>query len=297
MFARRRSLLTLLLAVAAALAVAGVSMVPAVSGQEPTKSRDILFGQGAPKADEKKPEPKKDEEKPFDEVVKDMEKIEGLFTFYRNAEENKVLLELRPDQLGKDYIYSSKTEQAVGERGLYGTIMMDEFVFQWRRLGKRVQFVRRNLNFRANPGSPEAMAVEKSFSDAIMASAKIQSKPHPDRKSLLIDLNEIFLSSDLHGIGQFLKQVWKTPYQFDKENSGFVLVKSFPLNSELGTQARFTSPEFTQENSGAMPDPRYVNFVDLHRWVLALPDFADDPQRGGEKVLEAIQAAWIEELD
>jgi FeS assembly protein IscX len=44
-------------------------------------------------------------------------------------------------------------------------------------------------------------------------------------------------------------------------------------------------------------DPRYVNFVDLQRWVLALPDFSDDPQRGGEKVLEAIQAAWIDELD
>lgn len=44
-------------------------------------------------------------------------------------------------------------------------------------------------------------------------------------------------------------------------------------------------------------DPRYVNFVDLHRWVLELPDFADEPSRGGEKVLEAIQAAWIEELD
>jgi hypothetical protein len=256
-------------------------MVPSVSGQEPTKSRDILFGQGASKADEKKPEPKKDEEKPFDEVVKDMEKIEGLFTFYRNAEENKVLLELRPDQLGKDYIYSSKTEQAVGERGLYGTIMMDEFVFQWRRMGKRVQFVRRNLNFRANPGSPEAQAVEKSFSDAIMSSAKLQSKPHPDRKSILIDLNEIFLSSDLHGIGQFLKQVWKTPYQFDKENSGFVMVKSFPLNSELGTQARFTSPEFTQEVSGALPDPRYLNFRFRYSLVAIpqndyMPRLADD---------------------
>lgn len=43
-------------------------------------------------------------------------------------------------------------------------------------------------------------------------------------------------------------------------------------------------------------DPRYVNFVDLHRWVLELPEFADDPQRGGEKVLEAIQAAWIDEV-
>lgn len=44
-------------------------------------------------------------------------------------------------------------------------------------------------------------------------------------------------------------------------------------------------------------DPRFVNFVDLHQWVLALPEFNDDPQRGGEKVLEAIQAAWIEEAD
>ena len=42
-------------------------------------------------------------------------------------------------------------------------------------------------------------------------------------------------------------------------------------------------------------DPRYVNFVDLRNWVVALPEFADDPQRGGEKVLEAIQLAWIDE--
>ncbi|MCQ4312950.1 Fe-S cluster assembly protein IscX [Stutzerimonas sp. VN223-3] len=43
-------------------------------------------------------------------------------------------------------------------------------------------------------------------------------------------------------------------------------------------------------------DPRYVNFVELHRWVVELPEFSDDPTRGGEKVLEAIQAAWIEEV-
>ena len=43
-------------------------------------------------------------------------------------------------------------------------------------------------------------------------------------------------------------------------------------------------------------DPLTLNFVDLHTWVLALPDFSDDPARGGEKVLEAIQAAWIAEV-
>ena len=44
-------------------------------------------------------------------------------------------------------------------------------------------------------------------------------------------------------------------------------------------------------------DPITLNFVDLRNWVLALPGFDDDPDRCGEKILEAIQAAWIEELD
>jgi FeS assembly protein IscX len=44
-------------------------------------------------------------------------------------------------------------------------------------------------------------------------------------------------------------------------------------------------------------DPARVNFVDLRNWVIALPGFADDPNRSGEKILEAIQATWIEEAD
>ena len=44
-------------------------------------------------------------------------------------------------------------------------------------------------------------------------------------------------------------------------------------------------------------DPLGVNFVDLRNWVLALDEFDDDPSRCGEKILEAIQAAWIEEMD
>ena len=44
-------------------------------------------------------------------------------------------------------------------------------------------------------------------------------------------------------------------------------------------------------------DPLRVNFVDLRNWVLELPGFDDDPRRSGEKILEAIQAAWIEEAE
>ncbi|PZX27936.1 Fe-S cluster assembly putative chaperon or iron donor protein [Cupriavidus phytorum] len=44
-------------------------------------------------------------------------------------------------------------------------------------------------------------------------------------------------------------------------------------------------------------DPAGVRFTDLRRWVLELDGFADDPARSGEKILEAIQQAWIEEAE
>jgi len=42
-------------------------------------------------------------------------------------------------------------------------------------------------------------------------------------------------------------------------------------------------------------DPTRINFVDLMNWVVALPEFDDDPKHCGERILEAIQQAWIDE--
>ena len=44
-------------------------------------------------------------------------------------------------------------------------------------------------------------------------------------------------------------------------------------------------------------DPLSVRFTDLHKWVRELPGFNDDPNRSNEKILEAIQMAWIDEAD
>ena len=43
-------------------------------------------------------------------------------------------------------------------------------------------------------------------------------------------------------------------------------------------------------------DPLTVRFTDLRDWVMALPDFDDDPEHCGEKILEAIQMAWLDEV-
>jgi FeS assembly protein IscX len=49
----------------------------------------------------------------------------------------------------------------------------------------------------------------------------------------------------------------------------------------------------------AHPDvnPTTIRFTDLHKWVMDLDDFDDDPNRSGEKILEAIQMAWMDEAD
>ena len=44
-------------------------------------------------------------------------------------------------------------------------------------------------------------------------------------------------------------------------------------------------------------DPRYILFTDLHNLVITLEGFNDDPTKSNERILEAIQMNWIEELD
>lgn len=58
------------------------------------------------------------------------------------------------------------------------------------------------------------------------------------------------------------------------------------------------SREIAIELAEAHPDvdPKAIRFTDLMQWVMALPDFKDDPKHCGEKILEAIQLAWMDEV-
>jgi FeS assembly protein IscX len=42
-------------------------------------------------------------------------------------------------------------------------------------------------------------------------------------------------------------------------------------------------------------DPKYIRFTDLHKWIIELENFDDNPDNSNEKILEAIQMSWIEE--
>src|SRR5688500_17223811 len=175
------------------------------------------------------PEPAK--EKAFAEVVKDAQVINGLFTVYRTDE--KVYLEILPDQLEKMYLLSLTFDSGLGERGFYAAAMAGEAPIVFHKQGKNIQLLAKNTRFIADAG-PMRRAVDRSFSDSIMGMTKIESLPHPERKSVLIDLGALFLT-DLPMLSYDLEATFRIGYRCDPKNSNFGTLKAFPQNVELET--------------------------------------------------------------
>jgi FeS assembly protein IscX len=61
------------------------------------------------------------------------------------------------------------------------------------------------------------------------------------------------------------------------------------------TDVRDIAIELAERHPGVKP--LSVRFTDLHRWVTELPGFADPPEKSSEKILEAIQMAWLDEVE
>lgn len=219
----------------------------------------------------------------FQEMVKDMEKLDGLFTFYRDKSESKTYVEIKPEQFETDYLYSQKTDQATGERGFYGTNMeLDYFVVQWRKLGNRLQLLRRNLRFRAAEGSPVVRAVKNSFSDSVIGSGELLSAPNPEGGGVLVDLQEVLFSHGFSEVSEQLKTVYETGYQFEKGDSSIVLLKSFPKNSEIGVLTQFRATE--QKNpSITLPTTRSLN-LRLRLSLASLPEEPYMPRLGDDRI-------------
>ncbi|NDJ25399.1 DUF5117 domain-containing protein [Nostoc sp. B(2019)] len=223
--------------------------------------------------------PKKDDLEPFDEVVKDTKKSGGLFTLYRNQEKNKIYLEVKPEQLNKNYLATATLESGIGERGIYSGMPLQDFLFYFQRVGKNLHFVVRNVNFRTRDGDPQARSLARSFSDSVLYTITIKSI-HPERKTILIDLGDLLLT-DLAGLSISLG----LPGSTDK--SYFGTAKVFPQNLEIESVLNFSSSGKSSENEmrnfTALPDNRGFT-LRVHYSLSQLPDKSYRPRLADERV-------------
>jgi len=163
----------------------------------------------------------------FDKVVKGARETEGLFRLHRK--DDHLYAELQPTQLEKPYLMPISIARGSGLGGF--TLNFDEqWVILFKRVGDKVQVIRRNVRFTAKSGTPEARAVETTYADSILLAIPIKAI-HPGRQSLLINLNDIFMQdfADL-GMGSF-----------DANRSSWHKVKAFPKNVELQISATFST--------------------------------------------------------
>lgn len=179
-----------------------------------------------------------EKEKPFADVVKDAKTISGLFTVYRT--DDNVYLEIGPEQFDRTYYLALTLSSGLGERGFYASQMGGVAPIAFHREGKTVQLVRRNTRFTARVGTPIERAVARSFSDSIVGTASLAAQPHPDRKSLLVDLGSLLLT-DLPMLAYDLETIFRIPYRFESKGSAFGAIAGFPKNVEIDTVARYAT--------------------------------------------------------
>ncbi len=229
----------------------GIVLRAAKDDEEEKKEKRSRRSRREKKSDEKD---KKDEKgdkkaKPFADAVKDHEKITGLFTIYTKDGEH--LLEIRPDQLDKEYMVSVTRERGVGQSFLLAVQVMGENPIRFTKVGKDVQLLLINPYFTSFEDPEMARAVDRSFSDSLVGSSTIKSDPHPETKAVLVDMKPFFVH-DVEGVAQFFQQALQRPFAPDPQNSFISDARGFDKNIEIAATMHF---------KGQVPAP-FVNLPD-----------------------------------
>jgi hypothetical protein len=169
---------------------------------------------------------------PFDTVVKDAKKTDGLIPVWRK--DDKVWLELKPEDFGKPFFLSPKISRGIGEGRLFGGSMIGRWgptgtpqIVEFRRVHNQVRLVAVNTDFVAKAGTPEARAVAAGFSPSLVASTAAVSAAHPERKTVLVDANGLFVN-DYLGLGMALQRNYRQGYNLDPRHSGIDTVRGKP---------------------------------------------------------------------
>ena len=217
--------------------------------------------------------------KPFHELTKNTEAIQGLFNLYKDKEKNKVYLEIHPSQLNKNFLATATLESGIGEAGIYSGMPLQDFLFYFKRVNKNLHFIVRNVNFRAQDDDPQTRSLARSFSDSVLYTVKIKSI-HPQRKTLLIDLGDLLLS-DLAGLSSSLG------VSSSKDKSYFGNAKAFPKNVEIESVLNFSKTSKPSKKKlrkfGALPDSRGFT-LRVHYSLSQLPENNYQPRLADERV-------------
>jgi hypothetical protein len=205
---------------------------------------------------------------PYSSVLKDMKRVNGLVTLHYN--DTKMLAELKPSDLNTDFFVLITIAKGIGQRPILGGYSWgfgDDWVWQFRKLGDRLQIVRRNVRFTADKNSPSEKAVKLLFSLPIATQGP--------GGSLVVDMTPVFMS-DLPQIDQALPG-----FVFSPSKSSWAEVNGFDKNVELQVAATYASKGTSYIET--VPDTRGVT-INVHYSISKLPKTSYRPRLADDRV-------------
>ena len=232
--------------------------------------------------------------RPFAEVIKDAKQMSGLFTLWQKDE--KVWLELAPGDFNQPLFLSPKYKTGLGEGRYFGGLMGEEVVIEFRRVHNQVQMLARNTEFVATPKTPNGRAVEAAFSPSLLASTTVVSQPHPERKSVLVEANPLFIN-DMMGVAMGLQRLYRQGYGLDARNSAITDIRTGPELVVLEVLNHYATGSIAVATPGApvppgtpmpsvprsVPDPRSL-FMTLHYSLAKMPEQVMAPRKADGRV-------------
>ncbi|MFS2005017.1 zinc-dependent metalloprotease [Duganella sp. CT11-25] len=193
--------------------------------------------------------------RPFADLVRGAAHLPGFLGLYQKEE--KVWIELRPDQFDRPIFMSVNMPNGIGERGVYGSQMGMSQVVVFHRIGNLVQMIAKNTGYGAKGGTPQAMVVQQGFSDSLLAIAPVASGPSAQSKSILVEAN-ILLLGDIPSYTTRLEAAFRMPYAMDARNSSFMTIRSDEAMTGLQVNAHFFVPRIAAPPAVVPPVPTAI---------------------------------------
>lgn len=231
--------------------------------------------------------------RPFIDLVRGAAHLPGFLGLYRKDE--KVWIELRPEQFDRPLFMSVNMPNGIGERGIYGSQMGLSQVVIFHRIGNLVQMIAKNVDFSAKGGTPQARVVQQAFSDSLLAVAPVVSGPHPQSKAILVEANALLLG-DIPSMTTRLETAFRMPYAMDARNSSFMTIRADDNMTGLQVNAHFFVPRIAARPAvvptvplpiasppTTLPDPRSM-FLGFYYSFMPLPAQAMHSRRADDRI-------------
>ena len=217
-----------------------------------------------------KPKPKYP---PYTDVIGEAKAMEGLIKLQKK--DARLLAELSPSDLNRDYIVVIAIARGIGENPLIGGMTWgfgDDWVWQFRKTEDRIQIVRRNIRFRANKGTPIEKAVYFAYTDSVLFSLPILTTSPSG--AYVVDLTSVFMSD--------LAQISTTArgFSFSPDRSTWAFVKNYKDNIELEVAATYSAMGSQTDN---VIDSRGAT-INVHYSISRMPDPGYQPRQADDRI-------------